>query len=119
MTRDDLVDGLRALSHKQFVEVFYEAVQGRDIYSEESNIWDAHLVLANAVRERDEGSVGPWQVELICPTPGQDWQPDLWTEEAVRTHEKWQEVRKAARRVLADFGWDEGPPKPKRGYVLD
>lgn len=44
---------------------------------------------------------------------------DLWTEEAVRTHAKWQEVREAARRALADFGWDEGPANPKRGYVLD
>jgi hypothetical protein len=50
MTRTDLVDGLRALTDKQFVELFYEAVRGRHIYSEERNIFDAHLVLANAVR---------------------------------------------------------------------
>jgi len=34
-------------------------------------------------------------------------QSHLWTEEAVRTHRKWQEVREAARRALVDFGWDE------------
>jgi hypothetical protein len=50
MTRRDLVDGLRALTDKQFVEVFYEAVQGRYIYSAEHNVFDAPLVLANAVR---------------------------------------------------------------------
>lgn len=37
MTRRDLVDGLRALTDKQFVEVFYEAVRGRHIYSAERN----------------------------------------------------------------------------------
>ena len=42
---------------------------------------------------------------------------ELWTEEAVGTHPKWQEVREAAKRALAAFGWDEGPPNPQRGYV--
>lgn len=37
MTRRDLVDGRRALTDKQFVEVFYEAVRGRHIYSAERN----------------------------------------------------------------------------------
>ena len=58
MTRTDLVDGLRALTDKQFVELFYEAVRGRHIYSEERNIFDAHLVLANAVRYIEEGAHG-------------------------------------------------------------
>lgn len=40
---------------------------------------------------------------------------DLWTEEAVRTHPKWQKVREAAKRALVDFGWDQGPPNPNRG----
>jgi hypothetical protein len=45
---------------------------------------------------------------------------DLWTEEAVRTHPKWQALRDAARRALATFGWDEGPEnREPRGYVLD
>ena len=46
------VDGLRALTDKQFVEVFYEAVRGLHIYSAERNVFDAHLMLANAVRDR-------------------------------------------------------------------
>ena len=54
MTRRDLVDGLRALTDKQFVDVFYEAVQGRHVYSAERNLFDAQLVLANAVRDREE-----------------------------------------------------------------
>lgn len=33
-------------------------------------------------------------------------QADLWTEEAVRTHPKWQDVRDAAGRALTDFGWE-------------
>ena len=52
MTRRDLVDGLRALTDKQFVEVFYEAIQARHIYEAERNVFDSHLVLANAVRAR-------------------------------------------------------------------
>jgi len=76
MTRRDLVDGLRALTDKQFVEVFYEAVQGRHVYSAERSLFGAHLVLANAVRDREEGAGGRWTVELICPTPDQDWVDD-------------------------------------------
>jgi hypothetical protein len=76
MTRTDLVDGLRALTDKQFVELFYEAVRGRHIYSEERNIFDAHLVLANAVRYIEEGAHGRWTVEPICPTPSQEWEDD-------------------------------------------
>jgi len=56
MTRRDLVDGLRTLTDKQFVDVFYEAVHGRHIYSEDVS-YDAHLVLANAFRNL-EGLAG-------------------------------------------------------------
>jgi hypothetical protein len=76
MRQRDLVDGLRVLTDKQFVEVFYEAVQGRHIYSAERNVFDAHLVLANAVRDREGGTGRRWTVELICPTRDQDWVDD-------------------------------------------
>ena len=76
MTGSDLVDALRALTDKQLVDVFYKAVQGRHIYSAERNVFDAYLVLANAVRDRDEGTGGRWTVELICPTSDQDWVDD-------------------------------------------
>jgi hypothetical protein len=46
-------------------------------------------------------------------------QDTLWTDEALRTHPKWQGVREAAGRALAEFGW---PPRPDdraaRGYVF-
>ena len=64
MTRLDLVGALRALTDKQFVELFYEATQGRHFY--ERNVFDAHLVLANAVRDRQQG--GAWTIELVCPS---------------------------------------------------
>jgi hypothetical protein len=57
-------------------------------------------------------------VDRLLDAMSETRQAELWTEEAVRTHPKWQEVREAAKRVLAEFGWDEDPPNPKRGYVL-
>lgn len=73
MNPHDLADTLRRLTDKQFVEVFYDAVQGRHSYD---NVFDTRWVLANAVRERTEDSVGSWTVELVCPTPGQQWPDD-------------------------------------------
>ena len=73
MTRRDLVNGLRTLTDKQFVEVFYEAVEGRYVSGDPS--YEAHLVLANAFRSL-EGAGKTWTVELICPTPDQDWVDD-------------------------------------------
>jgi hypothetical protein len=32
-------------------------------------------------------------------------QSHLWTDDAVRSDPKWQEVREAARRALSEFGW--------------
>jgi hypothetical protein len=75
MNRAEIVGALRSLTHKQFVELFYEAVQGRFIYDGEEMLWDAHLVLANAIRDRTE-SDAPWRLELLCPTPGQEWVDD-------------------------------------------
>ena len=73
MTRRDLVVGLRMLTDKQFVEVFYEAVQGRHIWLDHT--YDSHLVLANAFRSLEDAGA-TWKVELICPTPNQDWVDD-------------------------------------------
>lgn len=47
MARRDLVESLRALADKQFVEVFYEAVQGRHIYSAERNVFDELLTISS------------------------------------------------------------------------
>lgn len=75
MNRAEVVDALRGLTHKQFVELFYEAAADRFIYNGEEMLWDAHLVLANAVRDRREGD-STWRLELLCPTPGQTWDDD-------------------------------------------
>jgi hypothetical protein len=75
MNRAEIVDVLRSLTHKQVVEVFYEAVAGRFIYAGEESLWDAHLVLANAVRDRGDAN-RTWRLELLCPTPGQTWEDD-------------------------------------------
>jgi hypothetical protein len=75
MIRAEIVDALRSLTHKQFVELFYEVVQDRFIYNGEEMLWDAHLVLANAIRDRTESGAS-WRVELLCPTPGQTWSDD-------------------------------------------
>jgi hypothetical protein len=75
MNRAEIIESLRGLTHKQFVELFYEAVQGRFIYSGEEMLWDSHLVLANAMRDRTEpGSA--WTIQTLCPTPGQTWADD-------------------------------------------
>ena len=74
MTRVAMLDEIRKLTDKQFVELFYDAAQGRHIYSAESQLWESHLLLANAVREREEGAA--WTVELVCPTPGEAWPDD-------------------------------------------
>ena len=75
MNHAEIVEALQSLTHKQFVELFYEAVRGRFIYEGEEMLWDAHLVLANAVRDRADGDPR-WRVELLCPTPGQSWEDD-------------------------------------------
>ena len=72
MNRAEIVTALRSLTHKQFVELFYEAVRDRFIYDGEEMLWDAHLVLANAVRDRTEANA-TWTLELLCSTPGQTW----------------------------------------------
>ena len=76
MKPHDLTRALRTLTDKQFVEVFYETVQGRHIYPADRDVVDAHLILVNAVRDRSEGADSRWTVELVCPTPGQEWPDD-------------------------------------------
>ena len=74
MTNDEIIREIQKLSDKQFVEFFYQAVKGRHIYRAEVKLFDSHLVLANAVRERDMEA--PWTVEVLCPTPDQRWPDD-------------------------------------------
>ena len=74
--REDLIETIRGLTDKQLVELFYDAVAGRHIFKGEENLWDAHLVLANAVRDRTtEGAT--WHLELLCPAPEQDFEDNV------------------------------------------
>ena len=58
-------------------------------------------------------------IEQLLDAMTESRKDDLWTEEAVRTHPKWQVVRDAARHALAEFGWPAGPDRSEaRGYVL-
>jgi hypothetical protein len=68
---------LQDLSDQQFIALFYQHLSERHIYRAERRHQDSHLVLANATRDReDDGTVGPWQLQLLCPTPGQAWGAD-------------------------------------------
>lgn len=73
--REEVIEILRGLTDKQLVDLFYDAVRGRYIYQGEENLWDAHLVLANAVRDRTtDGS--PWRIEMLCQASDQQWPDD-------------------------------------------
>jgi hypothetical protein len=54
-------------------------------------------------------------IDLLLDAMSGSQQADLWTEDAVRTHPKWQAVREAARRALAEFGWGEERENRKPG----
>ena len=44
--------------------------------------------------------------ELLSAMSSED-QSDLWTDEAVRLHPRWQEVRSLARAAVRVLGWEE------------
>src|SRR5260221_151474 len=74
MERGEIIRALRALTHKQFIELFYEAAAGRNVYHLESEDTDSRLVLVNAERDKmDNGRFSEWQLQLLCPTPGDKW----------------------------------------------
>jgi hypothetical protein len=77
MEHPEIVEALRKLTDKQFVELFYLAVEGRNIYEAERSFVQAHLVLANAQRHQEDGEEwSPWKLQVLCPTPQQDWTTD-------------------------------------------
>ncbi len=76
MRPQDIIDALGQLTDKQFVEMFYEAVQGRDIYRAEQKAFEAHLVLANAVRDAGSVDNSGWTLEVVCSAPGQRFADD-------------------------------------------
>lgn len=76
MDREGLLDQLRTMSDRDFVDLFYVAAENRKIYDQGEHL-EGRLIIANARREkRDEGEWSPWVLELLCPTPGQEWGSD-------------------------------------------
>ena len=73
--RAELIKAIRGLTNKQLVELFYEAVEGRRVYEGEQDLWDSHLVLASAFRDRGADDA-IWKIELLCPTVDQVWVDD-------------------------------------------
>jgi len=77
MEHKEIIETLRKLTDKQFVELFYLAAEGRHIYEAERSFGQAHLVLANAQgRLEDTGEWSASKLEILCPTPQQDWVDD-------------------------------------------
>jgi hypothetical protein len=42
----------------------------------------------------------------------------FWTEDAVRSHPIWEEIRAAAKTVLAVFGWEFQQPPPSGAVYI-
>jgi hypothetical protein len=42
----------------------------------------------------------------------------FWTEEALRSHPKWHEIRTAAKATAAAFGWELRPPGPSGAIYI-
>jgi hypothetical protein len=77
MNKEKVATWLNALTDKQFVEFFYESLAHRHLYSSKRKHVDAHLVLANACRElEDGGQWAPWRLELMCPATDKRWADD-------------------------------------------
>ena len=76
MQRQEIIGALQQLTDKQFVELFYEAVHGRHVYLSERRAFDAHLVLANAVRDVGSDDKASWTLEVVCPTPERQFTDD-------------------------------------------
>lgn len=60
--RTQIIAFLKRLTDKQFVELFYEAVEERVILGNSPG--DSKLILANASRDSDES--GKWEVDLLA-----------------------------------------------------
>ena len=77
MGKEQLLEQLRTMSHRDFIDLFYLAAENRNIYEGEEAHLEGRLVLTNARRERtDEGEWAPWELELLCSTPDESWLSD-------------------------------------------
>lgn len=43
---------------------------------------------------------------------------EFWTEEALRSHETWNEIRTRAKLVASAFGWSVDVPPPTSGIYI-
>ncbi len=73
MDKRIVVDWIRSLTDKQFVELLYEASAGRWTAGDDG----PRIVLAQTRKTGCEG-IGPatWEIALLCGTPDQDWVDD-------------------------------------------
>lgn len=81
MDRKRILTELRGLTDKQFVEFFYAAAAGRDIYDAEPDT-RSRLVLAAAVQDRDGTSWGTPQVQLLA-LPDPELSSGPWVDDAL------------------------------------
>jgi hypothetical protein len=82
MNRSEVVSWMRSLADKQFVELFYESVEGRSIYHElERSHLEQHFVLASATRALgDDDQWEEWEIELVAKHDDQEY-PEGWSDD--------------------------------------
>lgn len=77
MGRASVVAYLRALTAKQFAELFYESVEGRHAWPGEERLCEVHFILSFVTRELDESEPDKsWQLYVVCPVPNVEWGDD-------------------------------------------
>ena len=76
MDEQEVSDLLISLTDKQLVEFFYKHLRDRHLYPGEEAHLACHLILGAARRDFDDGRWSPWRVELLCPTPAENWNDD-------------------------------------------
>jgi hypothetical protein len=77
VNKHELIDQLRGLTDKQFVEFFYAAAAGRDVYAEEPAT-RSRLVLAAAVQGQDNQGWSAPQIQLLAlPDAPEQWADDV------------------------------------------
>lgn len=72
--RANLLKWFRSLSDNELVDVFYEAIACRDGPNEVAGACESRFALAHVSRERVDEGWGPWEFEVLCPSPG--FEPD-------------------------------------------
>jgi hypothetical protein len=68
---------LQDLTDTEFIAFFYSELGSRNIYRAEGRYRESHLVLGVSSRDReDNGTAGSWRLQVLAPTPGQNWGAD-------------------------------------------